>query len=299
MNRARSFALKRIYGYLRYEKPILKVNMYLDPELILKSYLDSKSIPHALLFIGQNEDQMVQSAKCFAKEALFQQDFKESHALKIDHLNHPDFHIMKPESLTGYYTIEQIKNLSKQSYLFPNESQKQFFILKNAERMADASANAFLKTLEEPTEQSIFILIVQNIDLMLPTILSRTQKVSFHTENELLEKPYQIELDNLLKEGGAFSYNDLFKACEKIQAEFDQCIAKSKKNNDESFFADKEASLLLIEVEKWYQKKMLNSSGLQVPKNVFEKKLSQAMIALERSTKLSICLEFLLLNFVS
>jgi DNA polymerase-3 subunit delta' len=53
------------------------------------------------------------------------------------------------------------------------------FIIDDADRFNDNSANAFLKTLEEPPEQLVFVLLAANSAQLLPTIISRCQTVRF------------------------------------------------------------------------------------------------------------------------
>lgn len=64
-----------------------------------------------------------------------------------------------------------------------------FVIVSDADTMNPAAANSFLKTLEEPNPNTTIILIVENINSMLPTILSRAQKLKFAplTNDELNE----------------------------------------------------------------------------------------------------------------
>lgn len=60
-----------------------------------------------------------------------------------------------------------------------NHSGHRFVIVSDADSMNTAAANSFLKTLEEPNPNTTIILIAENINSMLPTILSRSQKLKF------------------------------------------------------------------------------------------------------------------------
>lgn len=272
--------------------------MSVDPEMILKGYLDLNAIPQALLFIGEDEASKENSAKSFAKEVLMQRDSKEAHLNKIERQIHPDYHVFSPKTKTGYYSIEQIKEICSQSALYPHESSAQFFVIQNADRMTDSAANALLKTLEEPSSHTFFILMAKSGDHILPTLLSRVQKVIFEEKNQLSEKEHFKELQSLLDQGPFFSYPDLFQSLEKIQSNFDQHILKLK-NEKEDVFLDQEAFGLLSQIEKWYQKLLLSTEEKIVPKHVFSKQLELAKTALERSTKLSTCLEYALMSFVT
>ena len=275
--------------------------MSTDSETILKSFIDTEKIPHALIFVGSDFQQIMSSTLSFVKEVFMRLDPNDSHLVKMDHKNHPDFHEFSPISKTGQYSIEQIKQICVQSSLYPNESPKQFFILKYADRMQDAAANALLKTLEEPTKDSLFILIVENIDQVLPTISSRLQKVFFHeNEEDREDKSYFEPLKELLSKWPHYTYNDVFVACEDIQKKLEEEVAIQKNDGQsESSFMDKEAFALLILVQKWYQEKMLDSNLNLISVHQFTKTMEQAQSALKRSMKPSSCLEHILLSFAS
>jgi len=73
--------------------------------------------------------------------------------------------------------IEDIKTLQNSTKYGPNQGNKLVVLVHEAEKMTDQAANAFLKTLEEPHGDVIFILITTNPVGLLPTIRSRCQEV--------------------------------------------------------------------------------------------------------------------------
>lgn len=77
------------------------------------------------------------------------------------------------------FTVDNIRELITQAGFKPVEAPVQVFILLDADLMNVQAANAFLKLLEEPNSQSIFILITSKVERMLPTIVSRCQKIRF------------------------------------------------------------------------------------------------------------------------
>lgn len=60
-------------------------------------------------------------------------------------------------------------------------------VLVGADRLNEASANAFLKTLEEPPEKTLFLLLSDTPQQLLPTIVSRCQRIDLNTQRELAE----------------------------------------------------------------------------------------------------------------
>lgn len=78
-----------------------------------------------------------------------------------------------------YIKITSIREIRRRSSLSMFGKGKKVTIILDAEKMTDAAANALLKTLEEPTGDSIFILTTANKDALLPTIISRCQLIRF------------------------------------------------------------------------------------------------------------------------
>ncbi|MEB3210417.1 MAG: DNA polymerase III subunit delta' [Leptolyngbyaceae bacterium] len=74
--------------------------------------------------------------------------------------------------------LEQIREISRFLSRPPLEAERAVVILDDAHTMAEAAANALLKTLEEPG-QATLILIAPSIDSLLPTLISRCQRISF------------------------------------------------------------------------------------------------------------------------
>lgn len=74
--------------------------------------------------------------------------------------------------------VMQIRNFSTWAHL-STSSGKKVLIIENADRMAESSRNALLKILEEPPENTVFILTTSNRGAILPTILSRVRTYNF------------------------------------------------------------------------------------------------------------------------
>ena len=77
-------------------------------------------------------------------------------------------------------SIDQIRTLvlSHASYA-PHEGRARVFVLRRAEELSISAANALLKTLEEPIQKMHFVILTSQPDSLLPTILSRVQRVRF------------------------------------------------------------------------------------------------------------------------
>ncbi|MEW6739824.1 MAG: AAA family ATPase [Nitrospirota bacterium] len=97
---------------------------------------------------------------------------------KIDSEMHPDISMIVPEN--DVITIETIRNTQEVISLKPYEGRKKVLIVDDADAMNIYAANAFLKTLEEPPEDSLIILISSNPERLPDTIRSRCVNVRFY-----------------------------------------------------------------------------------------------------------------------
>jgi DNA polymerase-3 subunit delta' len=75
--------------------------------------------------------------------------------------------------------VEQMRQIEKEANFRPFEGKARVFLIDEADKLNDASANALLKVLEEPPRTSHLILITARPAMLLPTILSRCQMIRF------------------------------------------------------------------------------------------------------------------------
>ena len=75
--------------------------------------------------------------------------------------------------------VEQMRQIEKEANFRPFEGKARVFLIDDADKLNDASANALLKVLEEPPRTSHLILITARPAMLLPTILSRCQMIRF------------------------------------------------------------------------------------------------------------------------
>ena len=74
-------------------------------------------------------------------------------------------------------SINDIKEIERSASLFPYEGIYKVFIINGAENMSREAANSLLKILEEPPEKVVFILTSADESLLLPTVISRCQRI--------------------------------------------------------------------------------------------------------------------------
>ncbi len=97
---------------------------------------------------------------------------------KVLHGNHPDVHVISRAADKLYILIEQVRELQSDAARRTMEGRRNVFIIEDAQDMNAQAANCLLKTLEEPEPDVVLLLTVPDTGLLLPTILSRVQKIS-------------------------------------------------------------------------------------------------------------------------
>lgn len=117
--------------------------------------------------------------------------------------SHPDFYEIRPESKLRRILIEQIRDLQLHLFQTPVSANVKMAIVHDADRLNEAAANAFLKTLEEPPENTHILLTSTLPNAILPTILSRCVSVPLRpthrhlTPRELAARQIALELLDL------------------------------------------------------------------------------------------------------
>lgn len=189
----------------------------------LVKMVEKDAVPHSLLFAGPQGIGKGLFAKAFAE--LLLTDGSTSQHNKVQKEIHPDLHIYRPEGKIGMHSIDSMRQLTHEIYLAPFEAKRKVFILHDAERMLSYSANALLKTFEEPSLDSVIILLSSSPENLLPTIRSRFQTVYFQkTENitSCEDSPLQQKLAALLSAGHFATYGKLLETVKQIADQIEQ-----------------------------------------------------------------------------
>jgi DNA polymerase-3 subunit delta' len=85
--------------------------------------------------------------------------------------------------------IDQIRDIQKEITYKPYETDRKIYIIDEAEKMTPQAANSLLKTLEEPPSYAVIILLVEEINRLLPTVISRCQHIRLsNISREKIEK---------------------------------------------------------------------------------------------------------------
>lgn len=152
----------------------------------LTQQISQHRLPHALLFVGAAGSGKAEMANWLANtiscqhpqmdvDHIAQPCGKCKHCLLIKSNTFPDLKVIDENGST--ISVDSIRNASHFLEMTAQISQHKAVILHHAESMSVAASNALLKTLEEPTDGSLLVLTTNNLELLLPTIISRCQLV--------------------------------------------------------------------------------------------------------------------------
>lgn len=98
---------------------------------------------------------------------------KTEKAKTLDELQGPYVHLVRPRSKSRQIRIDEVRELEREMNLTVPGGKWKVGVIIDADRMKDAPANAFLKTLEEPPPECLLLLLTANPEFLLPTIRSR------------------------------------------------------------------------------------------------------------------------------
>jgi DNA polymerase III subunit delta' len=141
-------------------------------------------LPHALLFSGMAgtgkqhfAQQLAQLILCKIPKQELPCDTCSSCLLFKTH-NHPDYFFLQAEAESKHLKIDALRALIIDLQQTSQQNGYKVAILC-ADQLNTAAANALLKTLEEPTRNTIIILLTDAVEILLPTVRSRCQMVDF------------------------------------------------------------------------------------------------------------------------
>lgn len=152
---------------------------------LLRRAMAQGRVPHAYLFCGPAGSGKTSCALALAAAMNCDRARGEGcgecdSCIKIAEGNHPDVQILERTGAARIIPIETIRRQVIPSLaMAPHEGAARVFIVEEATSLAGPSANALLKTLEEPPPRTHFVLATTAPDQLLPTIRSRCQRINF------------------------------------------------------------------------------------------------------------------------
>lgn len=156
----------------------------------LGEIMKSGKLPHAIIIDGAKGTGKKTLAMIIAQYCICSADAEKpcnicTDCVKFSHNSHPDIFVVDGSN-SGSLNIEAIRNIRSSAYIKPNEAQRKVYILLNCDRMLPPAQNAFLKILEEPPENVVFIMTCVSATSLLQTVRSRSRIFSlFPAEHSL------------------------------------------------------------------------------------------------------------------
>ena len=150
---------------------------------LLRRYIGAGAVPPGLLFSGEEGVGKEKAARAFAAALLCRSPRGDGacgscHDCRLLGSGaHPNFLFLAPE--TQFLRIDEIRALREELSLKAFSDRPRVAILCPADRMTPQAANALLKTLEEPPAGAHLILVAHRTSVLMPTIVSRCQRVPF------------------------------------------------------------------------------------------------------------------------
>lgn len=137
-------------------------------------------VSHAYLFVGPTGAGKKSAARALACAILCDDEACGACATckRVRRGSHPDVRVVTPEG-AATYMVEQIREIIHDVNLSPVEADRKIYIIEGADTFNEGSANAFLKTLEEPPDDVVIVLLATTLEAVVPTIVSRCQVLRF------------------------------------------------------------------------------------------------------------------------
>lgn len=185
----------------------------LQPQIMmmLQNSLVKNRVAHAYLFEGEKGTGKHEISYVFAKSLLCENPISHfepceecPNCKRISSGNHPDVHYIERDGLS--IKKEQIKSLQEEFSKKSVESNRKVYMIADADRMSVSAANSLLKFLEEPSSDTVAILMTEQGQRILPTILSRCQVLTFtslspeNVKQKLIEQGVQSQLSAVISQ---------------------------------------------------------------------------------------------------
>lgn len=159
----------------------------------LQSAFASGRPAQGYLIVGPVYQEGTQLAEWIGRQLIGEMPSVDAHA-------HPDMPWFEPEKVSRIIDVEMMRErilpMAQQSSL---SGGWKIPVIVSADRMKAEAANAFLKTLEEPPPQTLFLLLVDALTDMLPTIISRCQVINAGGVRRL-DEPWRSTILGLLSD---------------------------------------------------------------------------------------------------
>ncbi len=164
----------------------------------MKSVIEKDQVSHAYIISGERYAGKEFIANVFAMALLCEEEgvepCNECHSCKQAlGRNNPDIIYLTHEK-PNVISVDDIREqVSGTISVKPYAAKRKIYIISEAEKMNNNAQNALLKTLEEPPEYAVIIILTTNVDALLPTILSRCVVLNMKPVEDSLVKEFLMK----------------------------------------------------------------------------------------------------------
>ena len=150
----------------------------------LQNGIRQKKVSHAYLFCGETGSGKRLMADAFAKTLLCEAGGIEAcgtckSCKQAESGNQPDLRaVVREKASLGVSEIRE--QVTSDAQIKPYSSAYKVYIIDEADKLTEEAQNALLKTIEEPPEYAVFLLLATKREALLPTVLSRCVTISFY-----------------------------------------------------------------------------------------------------------------------
>jgi len=284
-----------------------------ETKRILNNIITSNNISHSYIFSGTNGIGKFLFAKEFAKAILCLADNNKPCNIcksceSFENFNNPDITVINEQENT--IKTEQIKNLVADVLEKPIQGKKKIYIINNSENMTKEAQNSLLKTLEEPPEYIIIILVTSNENSLINTIKSRCIKITFNslTDDEIKQYFNTISeevSENMYKTfGGSIEKALRLKNQEHIYDKINQLLENIENKNEleilklkEEIFQEKEEIYSILDYIStiFYNKILENVNNVNIYSKCIEI-IEKTKIRLKGNSNYDMTIDYLLLG---
>jgi DNA polymerase-3 subunit delta' len=248
---------------------------------LLENSLKKDRLSHAYLFEGEKGTKKFDTAVYFAQMLLCTSEENKpclhcKNCRRVHSGVHPNVYIVEP--VNNNIRKQQIQDLQMEFAKTSIEPGKKIYIIKDIDTINVAAANSLLKFLEEPYPDIHGILTTNNINKLLPTIISRSQIVSFQSlnkniiEEDLREAGYDhstariiAQLTNSVEDAIEIAsteyFLDIMDAVTdlfKYMVSLEQSLVLYFNENHSIIYQDKDVSHLFLACMILYQKDIIH-----------------------------------------
>ena len=209
---------------------MLMLDKYKDTQSVVYDILikeiNNNQIGHAYLFDINNNVDAFDIVMSFVKEVLcFNLNDEDRKVLlqRIDDGNYPEIKLIEPDGML--IKKRQVLDLQQEFSMSAIEGSKRIYIIRDADKMRSETANSMLKFLEEPNDDIIAILMTNNFNGVLATIVSRCQLIRLNNvKDNSLDELDEIAI-NFIK---SVEFNDIKTITFEKELLFDTISVKDR-----------------------------------------------------------------------